>query len=351
MPDQVEPNSDVKSTDAAPAAGDKPNPQVNVENAEGEKRRGRAKPKTKSVQCRHCGERVSSRAKKCPACRTVLTASDKTPIQSADKETTEPRADVIAPTVQPALEVGLPSAPDVQSAPAQPELTACDSIAPIEGVASTFDAVHASAASPLAEAPAAIEAQELGAPPAGVSEPVRLEESPAAVPAEPLAEDFPVTADPPPVAVEEAAMASEMLTPSAPIVAETQSEAVLDEMRPSEMAVPSGPVPQELPVETTCVGGIASTEVARACEAIVPLSPKLSIAYLMSSAQAVLSADQPITLADPVKAQPQETPQPPTVDAEKKPGRLVRKRKLKVKQATAAAAMPASGGADASRAA
>ena len=309
-------------------------PQCGKEIADSDKRPEKAKRKTSKVtkvECPHCGELISKRSKKCPACRTSLkTGFYKASNKSVDNATGEPNLDPVAQVVQVAEDEPispLGSGSEMVHRESEPKCRGCE--APLEGGTNTTEATVPIEPPHSEELAEKMEAQTKTVEEVTLVASALVEDSSGTVAgvtgtAEPI-----VFVDPMPGA--------------------EPSEVVEADKNTGETAAPVDSTPaKELP-ETGCVGNVIDSRLCQVCEAIVPLSSRVSLACIPSPVETTPQVEHAQPAVEVSKIQPRERLRILARKIENKQARPLRKRRVKsVQPSTVPAAVPANdqGGTD-----
>ena len=364
MTNSVERTGECPSSGQTLASADESCPQSGKEITISPKKPGKTKgtpSKATKVGCPHCGEMVSKRSKKCPACRTSLPAGFyKVSAKSVDKETSEPKTEIVPQAVQAAVEgtgQSLSSNSQVVLERTEPESQRCE--APLEGGMKVTETMVAVDSPPVKEPPETVEGQGESADLAAPLESILVKESSGAVkdvvrPAEPIAhaDSQPVegssgtSADamsPPepivsvdPVHVEESprTLGDEMKTAGEitlvdSVSAERMSELIEDDRKAAEIGAPVNSAPAKESPEIVSLAEVVGSRSCPECEAIVPMSSLEDSVRIETLIEIASHLEQAELAAIPPKAQPKEESSAPVDKTETKPARPIRKRKLK----------------------
>jgi len=314
MTTSVEPTRECPSCGQTLTSSEKSCLQCGKEITNGTKKPGKARgtpAKATKVECPYCGELVSKRSKKCPACRTSLPVGFyKVLIRSVDKETSEPKTDLIEQVVQVAGdETNEPPSTNTPVVLEESGPKCRESEAPIEGGMKAMETMVHLDSPPVKEPPETVEGQNQTAELAVPLESIPVEESSGAI------ADAMKTAEP--------------IAPVDSLPVEKPYEVIEDNHKTAEIVAPVDSTPAKESSTTGSVAEVGDSKSCHVCEAIVLKSSQESPACIASIIGTAPHAEQAQPAAEPPKAQPQEESSVSIGETEKKPARLIRKRRLK----------------------
>ena len=339
MTTSVEPTRECPSCGQTLTSSEKSCLQCGKEITNGTKKPGKAKgtpAKATKVECPYCGELVSKRSKKCPACRTSLPVGFyKVLIRSVDKETSEPKTDLIEQVVQVAGdETNEPPSTNTPVVLEESGPKCRESEAPIEGGMKAMETMVHLDSPPVKEPPETVEGQnqtaELAVPLESIpvkGPDMKIEDRGRAGTTAALVESIPVEESS--GAIADAMKTAEPIAPVDSLPVEKPYEVIEDNHKTAEIVAPVDSTPAKESSTTGSVAEVGDSKSCHVCEAIVLKSSQESPACIASIIGTAPHAEQAQPAAEPPKAQPQEESSVSIGETEKKPARLIRKRRLK----------------------